>query len=310
MTTFFLDLWHDLREKRLWPVAAGLVLAILVVPIALSKSSSQPSTPAAPPVAQKAAHLPAVSLDQNSVASSHLDVFKERNPFKDLSDKVAAPGTTGTAPTSGAVPLGSAVASNVNAANSANSGSGGGGSSSSSSGSSGGGSSSSSSSPSNGGSGGGSPASSGSNSKPARPSAYGWVYTADVRFGKVGHVHTYNGVQQLALLPPDSKSSVLSFYGVKGGAKAAIFFNYKGMSAAGEGKCSDSCGFVSLKVGQEETFTAGSNTAYTLKLLALHTRPISKKQAMGDTTPDTNVKAASKKKDKTLLSLPRIVFKL
>ena len=30
MTTFFLDLWHDLREKRLWPVAAGLAVAILV----------------------------------------------------------------------------------------------------------------------------------------------------------------------------------------------------------------------------------------------------------------------------------------
>ncbi len=310
MTTFFLDLWHDLREKRLWPVAAGLVVAILAVPVALTKSSSQPSTPAAPPTAQKAARLPAVSLDQNSVASSHLDVFKERNPFKDLSDKVAAP-TTGTAPTSGGVPLGTAVAGKVNAANSASSGAGGG---SSSSGSGGGGSSTSSSGGPGGGSGGGSPAPPiGPNGKPVTPGLHYLVFTADVRFGKIGHVHTYKGVNQLALLPPGSKSPLLSFYAVKYGAKSAVFFNYKGLSAAGEGKCSSSCLFVELKPGQEETFTSGSTTAYTLKLLGVHLREVSKDQALGNASPDTNTSAAShdkKQKDKTLLNLPRVVFKL
>ena len=40
MTTFFLDLWQDLREKRLWPVAAGLAVAIVALPVALVKPAS------------------------------------------------------------------------------------------------------------------------------------------------------------------------------------------------------------------------------------------------------------------------------
>ena len=46
MTTFFIDLWHDLREKRLWPVAVGLLAAIVAVPAILFK----PASDAAPPV--------------------------------------------------------------------------------------------------------------------------------------------------------------------------------------------------------------------------------------------------------------------
>ena len=302
MTTFFLDLWHDLREKRLWPIAAGLAVAIVAVPIALTKSSSQPSTAVTPPAEQKAAHLPAVNLNQTSVASSHLDVFKERNPFKDFADKVAAPGT-GVSGTAGAVP-----GTTSGTAGSSAGGSGSGSSGSSSSGSGGGSGSSS------GGSSGGSSAPAGPNGKPVSPGTHYFVFTADVQFGPEGHVHTYKGIKQLSLLPLDSKSAVLSFYGVKDGAKAAVFFNFRGLAAAGEGKCSSSCLFVSLKPGQEETFAAGSKTAYTLKLLAVHTREVSKAEATGNASPDSgNAKAASnskKAKDATLLNLPRVVFKL
>ena len=28
MNAFFLDLWHDLKQKRLWPVAVALLAAI------------------------------------------------------------------------------------------------------------------------------------------------------------------------------------------------------------------------------------------------------------------------------------------
>ena len=64
MTTFFLDLWQDLREKRLWPVAAGLAVAIVALPVALVKPASSPSPSSAPPSEPQAAKLPAVSLDQ------------------------------------------------------------------------------------------------------------------------------------------------------------------------------------------------------------------------------------------------------
>jgi hypothetical protein len=42
MKIFLLDLWQDLQAKRLWPVAAVLVLALVAVPVVLSKSSEAP----------------------------------------------------------------------------------------------------------------------------------------------------------------------------------------------------------------------------------------------------------------------------
>ena len=61
MTTFFIDLWQDLREKRLWPVAVGLLAAIVAVPVILFK----PASDAAPPsiaAAQKAGAAPTLPV--------------------------------------------------------------------------------------------------------------------------------------------------------------------------------------------------------------------------------------------------------
>jgi hypothetical protein len=37
MNKLLLDLWHDLRAKRLWPVAALLAIALVAVPVVLKK---------------------------------------------------------------------------------------------------------------------------------------------------------------------------------------------------------------------------------------------------------------------------------
>ena len=37
MKIFLLDLWHDLKEKRLWPVAVVLLAALVAVPVLLAK---------------------------------------------------------------------------------------------------------------------------------------------------------------------------------------------------------------------------------------------------------------------------------
>ena len=37
MKVFLLDLWHDLKEKRLWPVAVVLLVALVAVPVLLAK---------------------------------------------------------------------------------------------------------------------------------------------------------------------------------------------------------------------------------------------------------------------------------
>ena len=45
ITTFFIDLWNDLREKRLWPIAVGAVAATLAIPVLLLKPASDGGTP-------------------------------------------------------------------------------------------------------------------------------------------------------------------------------------------------------------------------------------------------------------------------
>ena len=300
MTNFFLDLWHDLRAKRLWPVAVGLAVAIIAVPVVLTKSSSGPATPPSQPVEQKTAHLPAVNLDPTSVASSHLDVFKERNPFKDLADKTGTVlGATGTTVATGS-PAGTGTSGSATGGSGATTGSSGS-ASKASSGSGGGGSSS-------GGSSGSSSQPSAPDGNPVTPGLHFYVFTVDVRFGQTGHVHSYNGVRQLDLLPP-SKRPILVFMGAKDGGKTAVFFNPSALRATGEGKCVAGCEFLYMKKDQEETLFDSGHTEYTLKLNAVHVQEVSKDEAAGSTTPSKNVSAASKRQERTLLAVPSLAFK-
>ncbi|TML81704.1 MAG: hypothetical protein E6G07_04465 [Actinobacteria bacterium] len=104
MTTFLLDLWQDLRAKRLWPVAVALVVATLAVPLVLSKSASSPVPPTGGGQATGASKLPTVALDASSIDTSHLDVFGQKNPFAANSDKAVTIG----APTGPTTPAGAA----------------------------------------------------------------------------------------------------------------------------------------------------------------------------------------------------------
>src|SRR3954453_20304372 len=102
MTTFFIDLWHDLRERRLWPVAVGLLAAIVAVPAILFKPASSATPPSASaPHSSGTATLPVVSVDSGPIRGSKLEAFSstEKNPFKPMKDLAAAPATSGTAGT-------------------------------------------------------------------------------------------------------------------------------------------------------------------------------------------------------------------
>jgi hypothetical protein len=105
------QIWQDLRTKRLWPVAAALLLAIVAVPVVLSSSSGAPAVtppPAAPaPVANG---LPAVS--ETAVPASSAPTGSAHNPFAPAGGGAATspttstttlPGTT-TAPTGSSTP--------------------------------------------------------------------------------------------------------------------------------------------------------------------------------------------------------------
>src|SRR3954451_11022187 len=198
MTTFFIDLWHDLRERRLWPVAVGLLAAIVAVPAILFKPVSNATPPsAAAPKPTGVATLPVVNVESGPIRGSKLESFRasEKNPFKPMKDPS---GTPEAKPAAGAT--GSAATSRAG-------GSGGSDSTAGSSGSSGGGSVS-------GGSPGGSstPSSSGGStpSGSSAPSTQWFRYAADFSFGKTGKkAEVFKSVANFTLLPNETTPAVV-----------------------------------------------------------------------------------------------------
>ena len=278
MTTFFLDLWHDLREKRLWPVAVGLLAAIVAIPAIMLKPAADPKTPppiAADPSARET--LPAVEVDSSPSRGSKLETFSTRNPFKPMSDlEDDDPGTAdgggdkapaggsggGDAGPGGDAPRGASGGSGGSSDDAPSGGGGGGGSSSDDTPSSGGGS--------DGG-------------------MHWFKYTADVEFGRSDRTKRLKSIEPLTILPKE-ETPIVVFMGVSADAKRATFFVADpSFSADGEGDCnSEECQFVSLGLSDgrnEETFTSeDGSVSYDLKLLKLRREEISETEAQGDTS--------------------------
>src|SRR5262245_60457197 len=89
MKIFLLDLWQDLREKRLWPVALGLVLALVAVPVLLAKPFESPEpapvakTEPKPETPKELEALAKVKLAEGAEGTgSTLGVFDASDPFK------------------------------------------------------------------------------------------------------------------------------------------------------------------------------------------------------------------------------------
>src|ERR1044071_4828421 len=88
MKIFILDLWQDLRAKRLAPVAGVLALALVAVPIVMSKPAKSPAP--APVQAVRTAPDPkdlkalgSVKLDNHDVErGSSLNAFDPSDPFR------------------------------------------------------------------------------------------------------------------------------------------------------------------------------------------------------------------------------------
>lgn len=287
MTTFFIDLWHDLRERRLWPVAVGLLAAIVAVPAILFKPVSDATPPsAAAPKPSGVATLPVVNVESGPSRGSRLEAFKasEKNPFKPMKD-LAKPAVTTTAPT------GSGSAATKTTSTSTGSGSGSSGSGSSGSGGSPSGSSSS------------TPSSTPSTTTPTTPttpSTEWFRYVADFSFGRSGaKPKTLTSVANFTLLPNEASPAVV-FLGVNADGKTAMFYVADpGFTADGEGTCNAAgaaCRYVTLKIGQssdEETFSAvDGSVSYDLKLLKI------RRESLGSGSAPTTPKAT--KKTKTL----------
>lgn len=257
MNKFFLELWHDLRAKRLWPIAVGLVVALVAVPVVLKKHSSSPTTPSpvvsAPSAADKASKAVVVA-DTGGAPTSTLGVFNKKDPFKP--DKavlsaahpkpVPAPNATSSQPAGGgSQPSGSTGTSGGSL-------------------------------------GGGAPVS----PQPTKPQAPKgpFAYTVDVKFGKRGEPRVHHNVQKLDVLP-NQNNPLLVFMGVNTAGDTAVFLTDTSLKAAGEGTCKpngDTCSFLYLKLDKDsntedlsEVAADGTGTEYALTLLAIHKVPVS-----------------------------------
>jgi hypothetical protein len=267
MTSFFIDLWHDLRERRLWPVAVGLLAAIVAVPAILFKPVDESTPPSAAVTKPSGAPtLPVVSVESGPIKGSKLEAFSssEKNPFKPMKDLAAAPGTSGATGSGGSSTGGSGSSGGSGSA-------GGSGSGSVASGTAGGG---------GGAVSGGSP---GGTSTPATTPhttrTIEWFrYAADFSFGRTGaKAKTFESVANFTLLPNETTPAVV-FLGVDAANKTAMFYIADpGFTADGEGACNADgadCRYVTLKPGEssdEETFSAvDGSVSYDLKLLKIN----------------------------------------
>ena len=237
------DLWTELVDRRLWPVALLLVAALVAVPLLLAKKPSAQQAVAlgsdAPAVAAIAAQPPGEPVV--SVAAGVVQaplIGRAKDPFHQQFVPARAATAGGSTP-SGAPTTGS--------------------------GSSG---------PATGGAGGGS----GGNAKPA-PRSYVFA-SVDVHFGRAASPLTeIKDVPRLAPLP-NAGDPILIFMGTRADHQTAVFMLSTDVRAQGDGRCVPStktCEAIELRRGGvallDVTGSDGFVTQYELDLdsVALHT---------------------------------------
>jgi hypothetical protein len=254
MQLFLSDLWADLREKRLWPVAAALLAVLIAVPLVVAKPAAEPP-PAVAPTAERSqlpdAGLKVLAAEDSTGRGSDLGVFDPKDPFKPPAKFTANEDAAASGPAS-------ATAGPSSDAGSSAGGSAGGGKAADggSQGGSGGGS--------QGGSGGGG----GGNPGTPTTKTERFTYVLDVTYAHNGRTRRVRGMQRLDMLPNQS-SPLLIFLGVDPKGNNAVFLVDSKLKGAGEGNCKPSetdCAFLSIGAGSEHEFTAEDGNTYGLRI--------------------------------------------
>jgi hypothetical protein len=271
MQNVLLDVFNDLRARRLLPVAAVLLVALVAAPIVLTKKSDE-STPATETAAPSQAQTPTgpeelakVTLSDDLKQGSSLSAFKASNPFAPpktvlkaaKADQTATTTTTGgetTAPTTGETPSGGTGEA-----------------------------------PPSGGEGGGTGGGEGGGEQTTE-----FVYVIDATFWRNGHRRTIKGMEKLDVLPSEA-NPLLIFMGASSGGGNAVFLVDATLQTTGEGKCKPSrseCAFLYLGAGSEQEFTTEDGDSYRLRIDQI------RKVQVGDESSDSG-SAASEKKSKS-----------
>jgi hypothetical protein len=251
-----LDIWEDMRERRLWPVAALLLIALVAVPVVLVKPAEETPSQAATPTP---AANPGDPLAKQSVVKafeakplvkiSKLDQFTAKNPFKPIESLKPLSGSDVVAVT----PNGSGSTAGSRGGASAPSGGGGGGGGGGGTTTPGGGSN-------------GTTPGAGGGTKPAPAKKFTFVVDLSFRAGK-DH-QRYQSFARLGMLPSET-SPLLVYLGVDGTGSQAAFLVDSTLTASGEGQCrpsAQSCGVVYLQPGEKETFSDSQGRSYALVL--------------------------------------------
>jgi hypothetical protein len=259
MRAFLADLWADLRDKRLWPVAVVLAAGLVAVPLVLKKSAEEP--PPAEPVAaaqQRSAPEPeeieglaSVKLEETeSAGGSSLDTFDPSDPFRpplkvveeseeEAGDGLSEPGDVTLSEEiveggSGAVDTGSGGATGESGVDTADPGRDMG----------------------------------GGDDDGTRTETTQYAFVIDVTFTNNGRTRKVKGMERLDMLP-SAASPLLLFLGVSTNAGNAVFLVDSTLVPAGEGRCEPSeaeCAFLHLGAGSEHMFTTEDGDSYRLRV--------------------------------------------
>jgi hypothetical protein len=280
------QLLKELKESRLWLLALALVVALVAIPVVLSKPAKTGSTAGTSPTpAAGAAAVPELrpiaTVTPASIRTERKSVTRlsRKNPFAPLGrvqDEAvggSAPGGLGSTASIGATGDTGATTGGTGTA----------GTTTGTTGSTGGGST-----PSTGSTGGGS---TGGGSTVSY-----YTYVADVKFGEVGKTKQHD-VRQLRALP-SSDLPVVVFMGATSEGDTAVFLVTSGAAVTGEGKCKPSpeeCVFLYLKPDESASIavgdTTGALTTYELKLNEIKVKKLDHPPAASDAS---NSKAAKK----------------
>jgi len=217
------NIWADLVEKRLWPIAVLLLAGVVAVPVVLAKNPEPVPTPVANAVLARDAasdNPTLVTLNGKPNVTEHDG--RGRDPF--VQPKGSTP-QKAQALQSSTTSGGGATPTPTGGTNTGGSGTTGGGSTPSK-----------------------------PKSKPkASPAAN---YVADLRFGQADSMKTLRDVARLTPLPSAS-SPFFVFLGVKEDGKTLVFLVSSDAKATGDGSCKPSknnCETIELKVGDTEFF--------------------------------------------------------
>lgn len=276
MRVFLLDLWLDLREKRLAPLAILLLAGIVAVPIVLAKGQAEVKAPPQPTTTTAAAASPVIqSQVQEGTVASKLQTFSARDPFEPTSRVVASTGGT-TSTAGGGTTSGTGTATGTGTGTGTDTGTGTAG-------------------------GGGVPTGNGPSTAPGTGTTGNttgetkttlFTYTTDLRFGTGGNVEAYKGVKRLDLVPSADDPKIV-FLGVTTTGKTAVFLVDQNLGVDTEGgRCrpsADQCTFLYLRPDADHDkalLTDADGTVYHLRLLAIHRVSVS--SSNGSTTNGSN----------------------